>query len=254
MKQRSRYLFSVILFLCLTGCATAGGNSNIKHQEQAAALRHLGEALLGEQNYTQALSKFLEAEKLDSEDYLLQNDLGLAYMNKGDLDSAVHHFKTALKIKSDYAVARNNLGAAYLSMENWDSAIECFKLLTKDLLYATPHYPLANLGRAYYEKKDFSNAEKYFKESLKLKPEFAIALFGLGKTYLSMGEVQKAADYFELAVKATPDNAEVQFELANVSRLLGEREKAATAYGRVIELSPGSELAMEAKRELFNLK
>lgn len=254
MKQWSRYFLPVAFFCCIAGCATGGGNSSIRHQEQADALRRLGEAFLTEQDYTLALSKFLEAEKLNPGDYLLQQDLGLAYQAKGDLDTAVHHFKTALEIKPDYAFAINNLGAVYLLMEEWDSAIECFKLLTKDLLYSTPHYPLANMGRAYYKKKEFSEAEKYYKEALKIEPEFVIALLGLGKTYLSMGEVRKAADYFEQAVKVAPDNAEVQFEIADTSRLLGDLDKAAEAYSRVIELSPSSDLALEAKQELFNLK
>lgn len=254
MKKRSRHLLPVLFFCCVAGCATGGGNKNIQNHGQADALRQLGEAYLGEQNYTQALSKFLEAEELTPEDYLLQQDLGIAYMAKGDLEAAVHHFKNALEIKPDYAVARNNLGAAYLAMEDWDSAIACFKLLTKDLLYATPHYPLANLGQAYYEKKEYSEAEKYFKEALEMEPGFANALFGLGKTYLAQGEVRKAAEYFEMAVKSAPNNAEAQFELADSSRLLGDLDKAAAAYNRVIELSPNSDLAREAKRELFDLK
>lgn len=254
MKQRSRYLLPVVFLFCMAGCATGGGSTSTRQQDEATVLRQLGEAYLGEQDYTQALSQFLDAEKLNPGDYLLQQDLGLAYMAKGDLDTAVHHFKTALEIKPDYAVARNNLGAAYLAMEDWDSAIECFKMLTKDLLYATPHFPLANLGQAYYEKKEYSEAEKYFKEALKMEPGFVNALFGLGKTYLAMGEVRKAAEYFELAVKAAPNNADAQFELADTSRLLGDLDKAVEAYSRVIELSPGSDLAREAKQELFNLK
>lgn len=254
MKQWSRYFLPVVLSICVAGCATGGGNSSVRQQEQANALRQLGEAYIGEQNYTQALSKFLEAEKLNPGDYMLQQDLGIAYMAKGDLDDAVGHFKKALEIKPDYAVARNNLGAAYLAMEDWDSAIDCFKMLTKDLLYATPHYPLANLGRAYYEKKEYAEAEKYYKEALKMEPGFANALFGLGKTYLAMGEVRKAGEYFELAVQSAPDNAEIQIELANTSRLLGNLDKAAEAYARVIELSPGSDLAREAKQELFDMK
>ena len=164
------------------------------------------------------------------------------------------HFKKALEIKPDFAPARNNLGAAYLAMKEWDAAIDCFKLLTKNLLYATPHYPLANLGKAYYEKKDFAQAEKYYQEALKMEPGFVNALYGLGKTYLAMGKVQKAAEYFQLSVEAAPLLAEAHFDLANVNRLLGNREKARQGYARVVELSPKSDLARESKQMLFDLK
>lgn len=149
MKKWSKAICPVVLSCCLAGCVTSNATKSQRHH-QADAIRQLGEAYLTEQNYTMALSELLKAEKLNSEDHLLHQDLGIAYMAKGELELAVPHFEKALAIKPDFAPARNNLGAAYLAMKDWDAAIDCFKLLTKDLLYATPHYPLANLGRAYY--------------------------------------------------------------------------------------------------------
>jgi tetratricopeptide (TPR) repeat protein len=136
-------------------------------------------------------------------------------------------------------------------MEDWDSAIECFELLTADLLYATPHYPLANLGKAYYEKKAYSEAVSYYQKSIAMKPGFVNALYGLGRTYLAMGKVRKAADALERAVKAAPGLAEVRFELATVYRLLGDEDRAKSEYEQVVILAPGSDLAREAKQELF---
>lgn len=242
-----------VVFACfLAGCATSV--TTTKSQQQADAVRHLGEAYMAEQNYTTALSELLKAEKLNPKDHLLHQDLGIVYMAKGELEQAVTHFKKALEIKPDFAAARNNLGGAYLAMKDWDAAIDCFKMLTKDLLYATPHYPLANLGKAYYEKKDYAEAGKYYQEALKVEPGFLNALYGLGKTYLSMGNVQKAAEYFQRAVEAAPVLPEPQFDLANANRLLGNIEKARQGYARVIELSPKSDLARESKQELINLR
>lgn len=239
-------------FLCFcAGCATSGAT---RSRQQADAVRQLGEAYMSEQNYTMALSELLKAERLNPEDHLLHQDLGIVYMAKGELGLAVPHFKKALEIKPDFAPARNNLGAAYLAMKEWDAAIDCFKLLTKDLLYATPHYPLANLGKAYYEKKEYANAENYYQEALKVEPGFVNALFGLGRTYLSMGQVQKAADYFQRSVEAEPLLAEAHFDLAEAHRLLGNIEKARQGYARVVELSPNSDLEREAKQELINLR
>jgi type IV pilus assembly protein PilF len=252
MKQWSKIIAPVVFSCCLAGCATS--NTIKSEQHQADAIRQLGEAYLAEQNYTMALSELLKAEKLNHKDHLLHQDLGIAYMAKGELELAVSQFKTALTIKPDFASARNNLGAVYLAMKDWDAAIESFKLLTKDLLYATPHYPLANLGKAYYEKKEFAEAEKYYQEALKMEPGFVNALYGLGRTYLSTGNVQKAAEYFQRSVEAAPLLPEAQFDLANAQRLLGNIEKARQGYARVIELSPNSDLAREAKQVLFDLK
>ena len=252
MKKWSKVVVPVVFSCCLAGCATSSATKSRQHQ--ADAIRQLGEAYLTEQNYSMALSELLKAEKLNAGDHLLHWDLGIAYMAKNELELAVSHFKKALAIKPDFAAARNSLGAAYLAMKDWDAAIDCFKLLTKDLLYGTPHYPLANLGKAYYEKKDFVEAEKYYREALKMEPGFVNALYGLGRTYLSTGNVQKAAEYFELTVAAAPLLPEAQFDLANAHRLLGNTEKARQGYARVIALSPNSDLARESKQALFDLK
>ena len=77
---------------------------------------------------------------------MLQNDLGLAYMAKKRLDKAEFHFKKAIDIKAEYAPAKNNLGAVYLARQDWNAAIEQFKTVAGDILYATPHFPLTNIG------------------------------------------------------------------------------------------------------------
>jgi Tfp pilus assembly protein PilF len=246
MKHGFRHLALFLFFCCLAGCATGGSEP----QRQAKIARQLGEAYLWEQNYSNALSEFLKAERLDPDDHILQQDLGIVYMAKGELEMAVYHFKEALVIKPDYADARNNLGTAYIALKKWDSAIACFKLLTEDLLYETPHFPLTNLGKAYYEKGAYATAAKYYREAIAIEPGFITALFGLGKTYLAMGEVRKAAGALEQAVEAAPDLADAHFELATVYRLLGEETKSKDEYLQVLKLAPGSDLAREAKQEL----
>jgi Tfp pilus assembly protein PilF len=247
MKQRTGFLFILFFSCVLAGCATGGAAS----KEQAEALRSLGEAYLGQQSYSMALTQFIKAEALDDSDYILQRDLGLAYMAKGDQETAVKHLKRALEIKPDYAEARNTLGVVYLGLEEWDLAIENFQKLSADLLYATPHYPLANLGKAYFGKKAYDQAEKYYKEALKSKPGFVNALYGLGKTYLAKGELSQAAEYYEKAVAEAPELAEVHFDLARTYRLLGEESKAKSEYETVVNLAPDSDMAVESKQELY---
>lgn len=250
MKQRTGLLFFVLFFCFIAGCATGGSASKKEQKSQAEALRKYGEAYLSDQNYTQALAKLLKAEALDDGDPILQWDLGVAYMAKGNQELAIVHLKKALEIRPDYAEARNTLGVVYLSMQKWDLAIENFKMLTEDMLYGAPHYPMANLGKAYYEKEEYAESEKYYKEALNLQPRFVNAMYGLGKTYLAMGKLQEAAEYYEKAVAVAPDLAEVHFELAKTYRLLGEESKAKSEYEKVVNLEPDSELARVSKQAL----
>jgi type IV pilus assembly protein PilF len=103
----------------------------------------------------------------------------------------VVHFEKAVQLKPDYSLAKNNLGSAYMARQEWDKAIPVLTEVTGDLLYATPHYPLANLGWAYYNKGDYDKAQNYLKEALDLKPDFFIAQLNLGRTYLATGRLAR---------------------------------------------------------------
>ncbi|MDY6791920.1 MAG: tetratricopeptide repeat protein [Thermodesulfobacteriota bacterium] len=260
------YLLLIIFFM--VSCSGAQ-----LRKEQAEASRKIGEAYLKDKNYTYALRELLKAEEIYPDDHLLQNYLGIAYRLKGKPDLAINHFKKALKLKHDYAPARNNLGAAYFDKKDWDSAIACYKEVAENLLYGTPHYPLYNLGRAYYEKKEYKLSEKFFLAAIEKRPNYFDALHGLGQTYIAMGRISEAVAALESIVKQTPkfanENvnlsmnyrltakykfAKVYFDLGGAYRLQHKYRKAYSAYNKVINLVPETSLAVEAEKEIKSLK
>ena len=87
-KNTIGWVFTILWLVSMIACA--GGME--KRKEQARVTRTLGEAYLQQGNYTESLKEFLKAEKLYSNDHLLQNDLGLAYMAKQHFDQAEYHF------------------------------------------------------------------------------------------------------------------------------------------------------------------
>jgi len=269
--KKNQLIWPLYLLLFIFFIASCGGAQLRK--EQAEASRKLGEAYLQDQNYTYALGEFLKAEELYPGDHLLQNYLGIAYRQKGKPDLAIKHFEKALKLKHDYAPARNNMGAAYFDKKDWDSAIACYKEVAGNLLYATPHYPLYNLGRAYFKKKEYKLSEKYFLAAIEKSPNFFDALHGLGQTYIAMGKIPEAAAAFESIVRQMPkfvnENidlsgnyrltakykfAEVYFDLGGAYQLLRKYRKAYSAYNKVIKLAPETFLAVNAKKEIKRLK
>jgi len=249
------WLAGAIFILLLSGLAGCTSKEYLENQkEQADALRNLGEAYLRQGNYTAALRELLKAESMAPSDYILQDDLGLAYLYKGDSDKAITHFNKALAIKDDYAPGRNNLGNAYTQKEEWDKAIEQYKIVTSNLLYATPQFAYSNMGLAYYHKKEYRQSEKYFKEALKITPEFDRALWGLSKTYIATGRVSEAVKTLEFAVQKHPENISLLFELAEAYVLIRDYRKASAAYYLVVQLDPDSPLADKALRKANRLK
>ncbi|MFO7494190.1 MAG: tetratricopeptide repeat protein, partial [Desulfobacterales bacterium] len=164
--------YFVMIGLAAALFAACASQQPVSDKKKAEASRNLGEALMQQGDYPGALREFLAAEKLNPEDPILHNDLGLFYRIKDRLDLAIHHFKLAIELKPGYAVAQNNLGEVYLQKKEWDTAIIIFKELSENLLYAPPHSPLTNLGFAYYNKGNFTWAEAYYLKALKIRSDF----------------------------------------------------------------------------------
>ena len=254
MKRPSmaQFFFQPILFICLVAALVAcTGQDSLQNKQIADATREIGEAYMRQGDYTSALRELLKAKKLNPEDPFIYDDLGQCYMAKKRMPDAIASFKKAIALKPSYAAARNNLGTAYLALEEWDQAIAVFQEITKDALYATPYFPLSNLGYAYYNKKDYRKALKYYKEALKLEPNLFYAIKGIGRTYLAMNQGRLALRYLEQAVKQAPKVAETHFFLAEAYLLVGRIDQARFSYETVIDLAPmDSALALKARQRL----
>lgn len=246
-----------LVILLLFGCIISScvSSASRKNQAQIAqSMKKEGDIFRTQGNYTAALTKLIEAEKITPDDPYLQNSLGLAYMGKKRDDLAVLSFKKALSTKPDYIEAINNLGAAYLRQGKSDMAIEKFKTVLDSLVYPTPHYPLSNIGWAYLRKKEFHLAEAYFTKALDERPWFAAASHGLAQTYLQTGKLDQAMDYLIQCLDRSPDAAIFHADLAQVYEGKGQIAQAIKSWQMVMRLVPErSALAKQAEARLSEL-
>ena len=240
----------LLMAFTLLSCAA----SQEKRKQQSKVTRALGEAYMHQGNYTDALKELLKAEALYPNDHLLQNDLGLAYMAKKRFEEAKDHFNKAIQLKPEYAAAKNNLGTVYLALEEWDTAIDVFEEVLGDLLYATPHYPLSNMGLAYYNKGAYRRAETYYLKALEMEPNFVLALRGIGKTYLALDDTTAAMSSVEKAIQQAPKFTELYLDLGNAYQQSKQYKSALFAYRKVLELAPGSQLAEKSEKEIKKLE
>jgi Tfp pilus assembly protein PilF len=246
-----RNLWTLAVILCLCACS---GQSAQNNKRLAEATREIGEAYMRQGDYTSALRELTKALELNPEDHIVHYDLGTCYMAKNRLPDAIVHLKKTIAIKPSYAPARNNLGIVYLRMEEWDAAIAIFEEITKDALYATPHYPLANLGKAYYHKGQYQKSLNYYKQALRIQDNFFIAQWGAGRTYLAMNKGRSALHYLERAIKQAPQVAQIHFELGEANLLVGRIDQAIISFETVVELeAPDSALAMRAIQRISML-
>ena len=196
------------------------------------------------------LKSSLVRKKTIPQDPFLHNDLGLTYMARERYDLAEKHFTKAILLKPDYIPAKNNLGSVYLKQEKWDQAIKCFKEISGNLLYATPHYPLSNIGWAYIGKGDFKSAEHYFSKALEELPYFVNAVHGLATTYIRTSRIQSALTLLNKAVKKVPEAVILHADLAEAYGASGKNLEARRSWETVISLAPETSLAKEAELQI----
>ena len=255
MKERGEHFFGGIILLAVMAFTCCAGESAQQNLRIAESKRNIGEAYMRQGDYTSALRELLEAEKLNPEDAFTQHDLGLCYREKKLMADALTHLHKAVELKPNFTPARNSLGRVYLEIGQVDKAIAIFKEIANDALYATPHYPLANLGLAYYQKGDYATALQYYHRALKLEPNFVFALHGLGTTYLAMKKGRLAVSYLEKALQLAPKVAEIHYEYAEANLLVGRIAQAKISFENAIDMAPPeSEIADRARARLHSLR
>lgn len=254
MIRRSDVFFAGLMFflimmlpLVFSACQTTAPAKKNPESDPAVTKRNIGEANMMQGNYTVALRELLAAEKLDPDDPVTQNYLGITYKNKNMPEKAIEHFNKALSLKPDYSNARNNLGTVYLDKGEWDIAIGYFKSVLDDILYMTPHFPLSNIGWAYYNKGEFTQAKSYYLKALEIQPDFIVAMNGLGQTYMSLKEYEQAAFTFQRLVKQAPKVPDFQLKLARALEMNGDAQQAAHHYSRYLQLAPNSPRRLEIR-------
>ncbi len=250
-RNRIHVFFSIVLIFSLMAC-TSSKEEQLR-KDRAESLRKLGEAYMSENKDAAAFRKLKESEMLNPDDPYTQFALGIFYFNKEKYDLSIDHYKKCLELKPDFTSVRNNIGLAYLKKGDYDSAISFFESLNDNFVYATPHYPLFNLGQAYYYKKEYKTAEKYFQQALEIEPEYVIAIHWLGRTQLELGKTADAITSLNKAIYFNPSVLEIYFDLGRAFQVQGAKDKAVGAFQRVIEIDPENMLAVQAKKEIQRL-
>jgi type IV pilus assembly protein PilF len=254
--RRTCVAFTILLvFTGLAACSSPGSKnpsdaSPERNQALAEATRNVGEAYLSGGNLIAALRELKKAEALDADDHITQFDLGLVYYYRDRYDQAIEHLQRAIRLRPDYAPAINTLGNTYSAMGQWDKAIETYEKIIEDAFYGTPHFALSNMGVAYYQKKNYAQAEHYFLEALRLNPDFINALAGLGTMYIDQGRYDEAVVKLARAVRKDPKVGKLHFELGRAYRGQGDTVQARAEFAKAAELAPDTPLAADAQKEL----
>jgi Tfp pilus assembly protein PilF len=166
------------------------------------------------------------------------------------LRAAEMSFHKAVELRANFPEAWNSLSAVALLLREWDAAIIAAENALKDPTYDSPVFARANLGWAYFHKKDLQNAWKELYESVSRASAFCVGRYRLAKVYVERGEVDQAVDVLEPLI-ADGKRCPIQ-EAFLLGGLLHERrknsEKARGLFRTCAEMPPRSCVADECRR------
>jgi len=235
----------LILFLpiLLAGCA---GSSRIDNL--AAEYYNLGNSYFNQEKYSQAVTHYEKALKIDAEllkarfnlslalihlnraaeaeillQKLLAEDtanlsileiLAYSYHIQGKTEEAIGILENILEKSPESVSARYNLGILLWKIDKGSEAAAAF---TAILDYAPDDSgTLFNLGRLYFELNRTMEAVSYLEEYLQIEPTDVSACLLLAKSYYALKRYDKALEAYDLALSFEQDLAEAWFEKARI--------------------------------------
>ena len=166
------------------------------------------------------------------------------------LKEAESYFRKALELRPDFPQAWNSIATVALLQQAWDTAIEGAQNALKNPAYDAPVFARANLGWAYYHKKDLQSAWKELYEAVANAPGFCVGRYRLAKVYLERGDVEEAVTALD-PLLAELKRCPIQ-EAVLLGGLLHQRRKepqrARELFQTCVSMSPRSCAAEECRR------
>ena len=165
---------------------------------------------------------------------------GFVLIGLDDLHGAETELREALRCNADHFEARNNLGTVLLAQGRFDEAIKTFQPLLETPLYPTPAFAHANIGWAWYQMGNLTEARRSTEMAVFLNPGFCLGYNSLGMIFRDMKNPRQAREQFEKAVKLCPKYAEGWYNLGVLLQGAAEMDAAEAAFAKCQEAAPDS--------------
>jgi tetratricopeptide (TPR) repeat protein len=188
-----------------------------------SAHRLLGYALLSQGYAVEAVPHLAKAKE--------QAALGIAQIETGQLSEAIVNLEAALAKRPNDPDLLYYLGraAGLRSKQSMDS-----------MLAAYPDSARAHqaLGENYYVLRQMPQAEKEFREALRLQPNLPEVHLELGLVYAGASQWDKAEPEFRAQTRLQPGNAEAAYRLGSALLQQGKPREAHAELQRANQLMP----------------
>ena len=213
----------------------------------AVVAEKMGDTTDAIKNYRLALN--IEPEYLEA-----HNNLAIIFINKGQIHNGLYHFKEALRINPDYKNAQENLATISNSPVIKKVKSNISKLKTAIGKSPNNYTLIYKLGMMYFQSGEYRKAIIEFQKSLKIKPDFMMALDNMATLYVLTMEYNSAIAQFDKMLLLQPENNTIYYNKSCVYAKLGKKEKAIQFLKKAIEKGFNDWQYLKSDEDLENIR
>ena len=155
---------------------------------------------------------------------------GRYYRNTGEFQKAIIDLTKAIDMNPNNVLAYRYLGSTYFFNRDYINAVVNLKKAEKLERGNELTQLYSDIGQVYVSIGEFQKAEKYYKESLKLQPNFIEGYRNLIWAYIRQGEFEIAYNYAEKLLSLYPDNLASLSIMAETLTNMRKYSEAETYY------------------------
>ncbi len=206
--------------------------------DDLAARGTLGNAYFKAEKYPQALQAFEEVQRASPDNIQVQVNLGTCHYQLGNYAKAVELLSDALKKEPTRESVVFNLGQAYFQWKKFDDAVRTYRqyvAMKPDNFNG--HYFLASSLMEQGPAHD-TEALASFAESIRLKPDVAIAHYKVGLVQLRRGSLDDADKSLATAHRLAPTDPWVMSAQGTVARRRGNLDLAGNLHQQAVDAAP----------------
>ena len=179
------------------------------NKKNKTALYFNAKNYLAKQNYSEAIEKFEEILKIDSNNLRALNELAILYDT--NYKSKMYYNKM-IEIDSSF-ISFYGLGMYYQKKSLYNQAIESYKTAIKIEDRKEAYY---NIGYCFLLLNDFKVAKDYFSDAINLDPSYLEAYYARGFTYKKLKQINLAVEDLKFCLMLEPGYEEARIELESL--------------------------------------
>jgi type IV pilus assembly protein PilF len=239
--------------LAVAACVTSGPKSPIPPADLKEAARintQLGVAYMQEGEQKVAKEKLDRAIQQNPDYAPAHGALAMLYSQRGDVEEAEKEYRRALRLDNQSPELKNNFGVFLCGQGRREEAIEYFMQAAQDFSYSTPEAAWTNAGVCVLQHGgNAADAEKDFREALRVNPNFPAALLQMGTLSANRGDYLEARAFLQRYERSGPMTADILALRSRVERELGDTGAARDYQVQLLQKFPDSPQAQALRKD-----